>query len=268
MPNPILSDEEIDSIPYIGKLSESGLRDFARCVESAVLAKLSEAEPVAYLHTSNRTLTWPGKLTVVQIASGAWTPLYASPNPTSEHIPPTSEHSQVAPNICSEYCAKGAGDVDERAAFEEWVNNAVGSSFSVRRPDGRYVWDVTERDWRVWQARASLSAVNQSVATELSGNSGELTPSYRDERQLVNWLLTDPLSGEPMFFASLPEIEGSWTRVRLRSKNGSDWTLTVKLSEGWLTADERKTNLMKAIQEEIGPVSGCASMQQSKGNDK
>ncbi len=37
------------------------------------------AQPVAYLHTSNRTLTWPGKLTEVQLNSGVWRPLYEHP---------------------------------------------------------------------------------------------------------------------------------------------------------------------------------------------
>lgn len=38
-----------------------------------------EAQPVAYLHTSNRMLTWPGKLTEVQLNSGVWRPLYDRP---------------------------------------------------------------------------------------------------------------------------------------------------------------------------------------------
>jgi len=38
-----------------------------------------DARPVAYLHTSNRMLTWPGKLTEVQLNSGVWRPLYDRP---------------------------------------------------------------------------------------------------------------------------------------------------------------------------------------------
>ncbi|WP_254632491.1 hypothetical protein [Achromobacter denitrificans] len=38
-----------------------------------------EEQPVAYLHTSNRTLTWPGKLTEVQLNSGVWRSLYDRP---------------------------------------------------------------------------------------------------------------------------------------------------------------------------------------------
>ena len=54
-----------------------------------------------------------------------------------------------------------AGHLDERAAFERHVASTVGAAFRARRPDGRYVWDTIEDDWRVWQAawqaRAALA---------------------------------------------------------------------------------------------------------------
>lgn len=49
-------------------------------------ASVSEEQPVAYLHTSNRTLTWPGKLNEVQLASGVWRALYEHPT-ASGHKP-------------------------------------------------------------------------------------------------------------------------------------------------------------------------------------
>lgn len=54
--------------------------------EEAVRQALAAQVPVAYLHTSNRTLTWPGKLNEVQLASGVWRALYEH-QPASGHKP-------------------------------------------------------------------------------------------------------------------------------------------------------------------------------------
>ena len=54
-----MTDEQIDGVPYIGKLSDEGLRKFARAIEAAVNAKWeamlaapykakTEAEKTAY----------------------------------------------------------------------------------------------------------------------------------------------------------------------------------------------------------------------------
>ncbi len=48
-------------------------------VLSKLRAPVADAQPVAYLHKSNLTLTWPGKLTEVQLNSGVWRPLYEHP---------------------------------------------------------------------------------------------------------------------------------------------------------------------------------------------
>lgn len=47
--------------------------------------------------------------------------------------------------------------IDERKAFDAWINDTIGAAFSARRPDGRYVWDATERDWLIWQAALGAS---------------------------------------------------------------------------------------------------------------
>ena len=74
-PNPILSDEEKDLLMRAAKMiSTDGHIEDSRDMDKA--ARL-----------------------IRRIVKNA------SPHPTSEHFPPTSEHSQVAPNICSEYCA-------------------------------------------------------------------------------------------------------------------------------------------------------------------
>lgn len=72
----------------------------------------------------------------------------------------------------------------------------------------------------------------------------------RDERQLVNWLLRDPTTGDCLVFASAPVNEGSFAHVRMRSESGEDWTLTVRLKQGWLTAEQRAANFWSAAKAE------------------
>lgn len=62
-------------------------------------------------------------------------------------------------------CDGNAGELDARQAFERWVEDRVGNAFTTRRPDGRYVWDTTEDDWRTWQAAWN--------ASQASGPKGE-----------------------------------------------------------------------------------------------
>lgn len=58
---------------------------------------------------------------------------------------------------------------DEREAFEAWVASRVGDAFAARRPEGRYVWDTTEDDWRVWRgAWAAALAAPQPAAMPLT----------------------------------------------------------------------------------------------------
>ena len=85
-----------------------------------------------------------------------------------------------------------AGEADERAAFERRFPSAKGTAC-----EGGYTYQRDHDRWEAWQARAALSAVNQSATTELSGNSGQLTlrQQYEDacitananERDAARW---------------------------------------------------------------------------------
>jgi len=74
----------------------------------------------------------------------------------------------------------------------------------------------------------------------------------QDEIQLANWLLRDPTNGERLVFASAPVNEGSFSHVRMRSESGEDWTLTVRLKQGWLTAEQRAANFWDSVKAEKG----------------
>lgn len=50
----ILTDEQIDAVPYIGKLSERGLREFARTIEQAVL----QSPEIQKLKQDSEMLNW------------------------------------------------------------------------------------------------------------------------------------------------------------------------------------------------------------------
>ena len=67
---------------YTEKQMQEYVRAHAGAFRSALASApvAGDAQPVAYLHTSNRTLTWPGKLTEVQLNSGVWRPLYDRPS--------------------------------------------------------------------------------------------------------------------------------------------------------------------------------------------
>src|SRR5690606_18169129 len=71
-------------------------------------------------------------------------------------------------------------------------------------------------------------------------------------KQLADLLLCDPVGDGLLAFAGPPETEGSWLRIRLRSDNGDDWTLTAQLKEGWLGANRRSVNFWRAAKDELG----------------
>lgn len=73
----------------------------------------------------------------------------------------------------------------------------------------------------------------------------------RDTKQLADWLLIDPQTGEPMHFAGPLERDFlRMSRVKMESKSGDVWTLTAGLKEGYLTSAERMANLEKVAAEE------------------
>ena len=70
-------------------------------------------------------------------------------------------------------------------------------------------------------------------------------------RQLADWLLTDPQTGEILHFAGPLERDFlGLSRVKMQSAIGDVWTLTAGLREGYLTASERMANLRAALAEE------------------
>lgn len=100
------------------------------------------------------------------------------------------------------------------------------------------------------------------------------------EKQLADWLLTDPQTGEPLHFAGPLERDLlGLTRVRMESKSGAVWTLTAGLREGYLTASERMQNIREAATAEqpactcgSGPARGhswtCAAFDESMMHDR
>jgi hypothetical protein len=73
----------------------------------------------------------------------------------------------------------------------------------------------------------------------------------RDTKQLADWLLIDPQTGEPLHFAGPLERDFlRMSRVKMESKSGDVWTLTAGLKEGYLTSAERMANLEKVAAEE------------------
>lgn len=73
----------------------------------------------------------------------------------------------------------------------------------------------------------------------------------RDVTQLADWLLTDPMTGEQLFFAGPLEPDFlRFSRVKLQSKSGAVWTLSARLEEGYLTPSERLENIKRAAREQ------------------
>lgn len=136
---------------------------------------------------------------------------------------------------------------DERAAFEAWWVRDVPVRYrsdtlrvlrQSRELDGKYGIGNIAHAWEGWQARAS------------SANETGAEGAKRDVRQLAHWLLTDPQTGESLHFAGPLEPDFlRFSRVKLQGKSGAVWTLSARLEEGYLTAEERLANIKRAAQE-------------------
>jgi len=71
-----------------------------------------------------------------------------------------------------------------------------------------------------------------------------------DAAQLTDWLMTDPQTGEKLRFAGPLEPDFlRFSRVKLEGKSGAVWTLSARLEEGYLTAEERLENIKRAARE-------------------
>ncbi|GMG90674.1 hypothetical protein Cmtc_18940 [Cupriavidus sp. TKC] len=82
----------------------------------------------------------------------------------------------------------------------------------------------------------------------------------KDEiEQLIDWLLTNPINGERLHFAGAPEkYFMGLTRVMMQSQDGSLWTLTEGLKEGYQTESEMMENIRAAAKEAAEKASASA----------
>lgn len=74
----------------------------------------------------------------------------------------------------------------------------------------------------------------------------------RDVKQLADWLLTDPQTGQRLTFAGPLERDFlGMSRVKMASScDGNVWTLTAGLKEGYRTTEERVANMRRIAAEE------------------
>jgi hypothetical protein len=99
-------------------------------------------------------------------------------------------------------------------------------------------------------ARAQVRKALATSASALARDEASAAKG-RDVKQLADWLLTDPQTGEPLHFAGPLERDFlRMSRVKMESKSGGVWTLTAGLKEGYLTAAERMSNLEQVAAEE------------------
>jgi hypothetical protein len=113
--------------------------------------------------------------------------------------------------------------------------------------------DIAREYGQTQQLRERIAAV---VVPLLSGRQPAAIDKQdkqpnRDTKQLADWLLIDPQTGEPLHFAGPLERDFlRMSRVKMESKSGDVWTLTAGLKEGYLTSAERMANLEKVAAEE------------------
>ncbi|WP_175836996.1 hypothetical protein [Burkholderia anthina] len=113
-------------------------------------------------------------------------------------------------------------------------------------------------DWHYFAGRVHMKAL--AAAPAASADETGKQGAKRDARQLADWLLTDPQTGEKLHFAGTLERDFlGLSRVKMQSATGDVWTLTAGLQEGYLTATERMANIRAAATEETDDASAQAA---------
>ncbi|HDR9153835.1 TPA: hypothetical protein QDB05_000255 [Burkholderia vietnamiensis] len=151
------------------------------------------------------------------------------------------------------------------------VNDAIRTARRDSQPAAAPIDDLRQRICKALDLPESITDDEIVTAAELHryefrrlftadvvrGMSSAIAPTAKNpgamtkaEKQLADWLLTDPQTGDSLHFAGPLEPDFlRFSRIKMQSKSGAVWTLSARLEEGYFTAEERLANIKRAAQE-------------------
>lgn len=219
-------------------------------VEQAALAYLRDAKFAAV--TESYVALWhagnPPSRAIVPIFAAPVAPAAGTPIPGS---PAYALRGLYKP--ATEYFIDGKPCTPDE--YIQWQAGIIESITKAKLPDPMYYGgqeeDGEQHDTKCayvdgWNnCRARVLAAAPTVAPAAAAPKDD-----RETAQLADWLLTDPQTGEKLHFAGPLEPDFlRFSRVKLQSSSGAVWTLSARLEEGYLTAEQRLANIKRAAQE-------------------